>query len=73
MEDSQSGISMELPVSQETFSGLWKLLPPEDILSTAVMSVMSPNSMEDLFLFQDVAELLEGPDEALQVSAAPAA
>lgn len=67
MEDSQSDISIELPLSQETFSGLWKLLPPEDILYTA--AAVSPNSMEDLFLPQDVAELLEGPEEAVQVSA----
>lgn len=67
MEDSQSDSSIELPLSQETFSGLWKLLPPEDILST--VAAVSPNSMEDLFLPQDVAELLEGPEEAVQVSA----
>lgn len=29
--------------------------------------------MEDLFLPQNIAELLEDPDEALQVAAAPAA
>lgn len=70
MEDSQSDMSIELPLSQETFSCLWKLLPPDDILPTTATG--SPNSMEDLFLPQDVAELLEGPEEALQVSA-PAA
>lgn len=70
MEDSQSDMSIELPLSQETFSCLWKLLPPEDILPTTATG--SPNSMEDLFLPQDVAELLEGPEETLQVSA-PAA
>ncbi|XP_029402294.1 cellular tumor antigen p53 isoform X2 [Mus pahari] len=70
MEDSQSDISLELPLSQETFSGLWKLLPPEVNLPT---SVPSPNSMDELFLSPDVAELFEGPNEALHVLAAPAA
>lgn len=53
MEDSQSDISIELPLSQDTFPCFWKLLPPEDVL--------------------DISELLEVPDEALQVSEAPAA
>lgn len=34
---------------------------------------LSSNSMEDLFLSQDVANWLEGPDETLQVSAATSA
>uniref|UniRef100_A0A8C6GFE8 Cellular tumor antigen p53 n=1 Tax=Mus spicilegus TaxID=10103 RepID=A0A8C6GFE8_MUSSI len=66
MEESQSDISLELPLSQETFSGLWKLLPPEDILP-------SPHSMDNLLLPQDVEEFFEGPSEALQVSGALAA
>uniref|UniRef100_A0A8C6I657 Cellular tumor antigen p53 n=1 Tax=Mus spicilegus TaxID=10103 RepID=A0A8C6I657_MUSSI len=66
MEESQSDISLELPLSQETFSGLWKLLPPEDILP-------SPHCMDDLLLPQDVEEFFEGPSEALRVSGAPAA
>lgn len=70
MEDSQSDISIELPLSQETFSGFWKSIPSQDILSA---SVLSPNPIEDLFLPQNIAELLEDPDEALQVAAAPVA
>ncbi|XP_076792633.1 cellular tumor antigen p53 isoform X1 [Arvicanthis niloticus] len=70
MEDSQSDISIELPLSQETFSGFWKSIPSQDILSP---SVLSPNPIEDLFLPQNIAELLEDPDEALQVAAAPVA
>lgn len=60
MDNSQSDISIKLSLSQETFSGLWRLLP-EDILSTSVL----PISMDDLLLSLDVAELLEDPDEAL--------
>ncbi|XP_031207309.1 cellular tumor antigen p53 isoform X2 [Mastomys coucha] len=59
---------IDLPLSQETFQRLWKLLPPEAVLSEA-----SSNSMDNMFLSPDVVNLLEGPEEALQVSAAPAA
>ncbi|KAM5274387.1 cellular tumor antigen p53 [Ctenodactylus gundi] len=68
MEESQSDISMEPPLSQETFSDLWKLLPEKN-LSTSLSS-----SVDDLLLSsEDVTKWLEeSPYENPQLPAAPA-
>ncbi|XP_051023423.1 cellular tumor antigen p53 isoform X2 [Acomys russatus] len=66
MEEPQSDLSIEPPLSQETFSNLWKLLPPEEL-----SKLLPSDPMGDL-LFQDV-NWLDGPGEATQVATAPSA
>ncbi|KAM4844469.1 cellular tumor antigen p53 isoform 2-T5 [Thomomys bottae] len=64
MEDLQSDLNIELPLSQETFSDLWKLLPEQAVLTTPVSSPI--NDFSDV-----VVKWLESPEEAAQTSADP--
>ncbi|XP_051053371.1 cellular tumor antigen p53-like [Phodopus roborovskii] len=68
-EEPQSDLSIELPLSQEAFSDLWKLLSPNNVLST----LPSSDSIKELSLFENVAGWLEYPGEMLQKAAATAA
>ncbi|OWK14909.1 TP53 [Cervus elaphus hippelaphus] len=72
MEESQAELSMEPPLSQETFSDLWNLLPENNLLSSELSSPVS-DLLSPVMTSEDVANWLdECPNEAPQMPEPPA-
>uniref|UniRef100_A0ABI7Z206 Cellular tumor antigen p53 n=2 Tax=Felinae TaxID=338152 RepID=A0ABI7Z206_FELCA len=68
MQEPPLELTIEPPLSQETFSELWNLLPENNVLSSELSSAMN-----ELPLSEDVANWLdEAPDDASGMSAVPA-
>uniref|UniRef100_G3UAZ0 Cellular tumor antigen p53 n=1 Tax=Loxodonta africana TaxID=9785 RepID=G3UAZ0_LOXAF len=69
MEEPQSDLSTELPLSQETFSYLGKLLPEKLVLSPSLSP--AAEAVDDLLLPEDAADWLESQAGAQGISEAP--
>ncbi|XP_046945855.1 cellular tumor antigen p53 isoform X2 [Lynx rufus] len=68
MQEPPLELTIEPPLSQETFSELWNLLPENNVLSSELSSAMN-----ELPLSEDVANWLdEAPDDASGMSVVPA-
>ncbi|XP_025776073.1 LOW QUALITY PROTEIN: cellular tumor antigen p53 [Puma concolor] len=68
MQEPPLELTIEPPLSQETFSELWNLLPENNVLSSELSSAMN-----ELPLSEDVTNWLdEAPDDASGMSAVPA-
>ncbi|KAM9596877.1 cellular tumor antigen p53 isoform 2-T2 [Trichechus inunguis] len=73
MEEPQSDLSTELPLSQETFSYLWELLPEKPVLSPSLPPAVEVVEVaDDLLLTEDAATWLESQVGAQEISAGPA-
>ncbi|XP_069857592.1 cellular tumor antigen p53 [Dipodomys merriami] len=62
MEELPSDLNIDLPLSHESFSDFWKLLPDDSFLSTSLSSPMNE------FSGDYVEKWLENPQEAVQTS-----